>query len=113
MVPHDPSEPPLVLSAYLGCLESYNEDLAIAYFMTAVHKDDFAPMSEALKDFFSQTFGVHLAEVLPCAIGDAYVHFHSPVERERGFLVSRMILGPITSCSLANMMKEKTLAFRI
>ncbi|KAF8749736.1 hypothetical protein HU200_012563 [Digitaria exilis] len=40
-------------------------------------------MSHALKDFFARSYGVHLDEVLPCPIGDAYVCFHSPVERER------------------------------
>ncbi|KAF8676475.1 hypothetical protein HU200_047032 [Digitaria exilis] len=40
-------------------------------------------MLHALKDFFSHAYGVYLAEVLPCPIGDAYVRFHSPVERER------------------------------
>ncbi|KAF8689755.1 hypothetical protein HU200_041673 [Digitaria exilis] len=64
-------------------MESYNEDIAINYFIPEVNKDDFGPMSHALKDFFARSYEVHLDEVLPCPIGDAYVCFHSPVERER------------------------------
>lgn len=83
MVLHEPDEQPRILSAFLGsCMEAYN-DLAIAYFVPEVNKADFVPMAHDLKDYFARVHGVHLAEVLPCAIGDAYVGFLSPVERER------------------------------
>ncbi|KAF8647522.1 hypothetical protein HU200_065348 [Digitaria exilis] len=82
-IPHNPDEVPKILSAYLGaCMETYNEDLAIAYFMPEVNKDDFGPMAHALKEYFARVHGVHLLEVLPCPIGDAYVRVLNPVERE-------------------------------
>nr|CAB3494669.1 unnamed protein product [Digitaria exilis] len=43
-------------------MESYNEDLAIAYFVPEVNKDDFGPMAHDLKDYFTRAHGVHLAE---------------------------------------------------
>lgn len=93
VVPHDAADPPLVLSAYLGCMEAYNEDLAIAYLLPEVNKEDFPIMAEALKNFFACSYGVHLVEVQPCSIGDAFVRFHSPVERER-FLDQIIQFGP-------------------
>ncbi|CAN6248991.1 unnamed protein product [Urochloa humidicola] len=84
VIPHDPSEAPRRLFAYLGgVMEAFNEDLAIAFFTPAVAKQDFDPMAAALKDFFAVSMGVHLAQVQPSPIGDAFVRFHSPVERER------------------------------
>ncbi|CAN6371676.1 unnamed protein product [Urochloa humidicola] len=81
---HDPSEPPRRLHSYIGAYsEKYNEDLAIAFFTPAVSKKDFVPMAAALKDFFTFNMSVRLAEVQPSPIGDAFVRFHSPVERER------------------------------
>ncbi|KAF8662852.1 hypothetical protein HU200_055432 [Digitaria exilis] len=50
-------------------------------------------MSNALKDYFACVHGVHLAEVQPCPIGDAFVRFHSPVERER-FLDQSLQFSP-------------------
>lgn len=82
VVPNYPKAPPLVLSVYIGRMESYNEDLAIAYMVPKVNKVDFEPMAMALKDFFARTYGVHLTKVQSCPIGDAYIRFHSPVERE-------------------------------
>ncbi|CAO2141039.1 unnamed protein product [Urochloa humidicola] len=64
-------------------MDAYNEDLAIAFFTPAVSKQDFDPMAASLKDFFIHSTGVHLAQVQPAPIGDAFIRFHSPVERER------------------------------
>ncbi|CAN6174190.1 unnamed protein product [Urochloa humidicola] len=81
---HDPSEPPRRLYSYIGAYsEKYNEDLAIAFFTPAVSKKDFVPMAAALKDFFTFNMHIRLAEVQPSPVGDAFVRFHSPVERER------------------------------
>nr|TKW21483.1 hypothetical protein SEVIR_4G121900v2 [Setaria viridis] len=74
-------------------MESYNEDLAITYLVPKVNKVDFEPMVAALKEFFVQTHGVHVAEVQPYPIGNAYVLFHNPVERER-FLDKIIQFGP-------------------
>ncbi|CAN6234417.1 unnamed protein product [Urochloa humidicola] len=84
VIPHDPVDAPRRLFAYIGgVMEAHNEDLAIAFFTLAVAKQDFDPMAAALKDFFIHNMSVHLARVQPSPIGDAFVRFHSPVERER------------------------------
>ncbi|CAO2165702.1 unnamed protein product [Urochloa humidicola] len=84
VLPHDPQEPPRRLFAYIGgVMEAHNEDLAIAFFTPAVSKQDFDVMAVALKDFFANSFGTHLLQVQPSPIGDAFVRFMSPVERER------------------------------
>ncbi|CAO2177865.1 unnamed protein product [Urochloa humidicola] len=84
VIPRDPVDPPLILSSYIaGCMDSHNEDLAILHLVSEVNKDDFDAMAAELKDFFIHNHGVRLMEVQPCPIGDAYVPFISPVERER------------------------------
>jgi hypothetical protein len=84
VVPHDPDIPPTRLYSYIaGWSETFNEDLAIAFFVPAVAKDDFEPMAVALKNFFIANHGVCLAEVQPCSLGDAYVRFNNSLERER------------------------------
>ncbi|OEL22969.1 hypothetical protein BAE44_0016012 [Dichanthelium oligosanthes] len=92
--PHDPAVPPMCLFAYIsGCMEEYNEDLAIAFLVPAISKQDFEPMAAALQDFFIQSQGVRLAEVQPSPIGDTFVRFNSPVEHER-FLDRIIQFGP-------------------
>ncbi|CAO2196617.1 unnamed protein product [Urochloa humidicola] len=64
-------------------MDTHNEDLAILHLVPEVNKEDFNAMAAELKEFFALNHGVHLMEVQPCSIGDAYVRFMSPVERER------------------------------
>lgn len=53
VLPRDPAKPPSHLYAYLGgVMDAYNEDLAIAFLLPAVAKEDFQELSEALKSFF-------------------------------------------------------------
>jgi len=61
----------------------FNEDLAIAKLTPPVHKDDFKPLAKELKVFFDEVHQVSVTEILPCPLGDAYVHFGSPLVRER------------------------------
>lgn len=83
MIPRDPTAPLSRLYAYIGgVMDAYNEDLAIAFLFPAVSKEDFQQLMEALKSFFIQKLGVRLLEVHPSPIGDAYVRFSNPVERE-------------------------------
>ncbi|KAF8671755.1 hypothetical protein HU200_049876 [Digitaria exilis] len=82
--PRDPAAPPTRLYAYIGgIMDAYNEDLAIAFLLPAVAKEDFLELAKALKSFFIQNLGVRLMEVQPSPIGDAFVRFGSPIERER------------------------------
>lgn len=84
VLPRDPTVPLTRLYAYIGSvMDSYNEDLAIAFLLPAVAKEDFVHLSEAFKSFFIHDLGVRLLEVQPSHIGDAFVRFSSPVELER------------------------------
>ncbi|KAF8661800.1 hypothetical protein HU200_056755 [Digitaria exilis] len=84
VVPRNPASPPSRMYAYIGgILDAYNKDLAVAFLLSAVAKEDFRELSEALKSFFFQNMGVRLTEVQPAPIRDAFVRFGSPVERER------------------------------
>jgi len=71
-----------------GCYSLCNEDLAIVKLNPPVDKADFKHLAEALRTFFLEVHQVRTTEILPCAIGDAYVRFLSPLDRER-------FLGPI------------------
>lgn len=53
-----------------------------------MEKDDFGSLSNQLRKFFSEVHQVRVTEIQPCAVGDAYVRFSSPLERER-------FLGPV------------------
>nr|CAB3480194.1 unnamed protein product [Digitaria exilis] len=79
-----PNAPPTRLYAYLGgVMDAYNEDLAIAFLLPAVAKEDLQELAEAIKSYFRQELGVRLNEVQPSPIGDAFMRFGSPIERER------------------------------
>lgn len=65
-------------------LERTNENLAIAHLVPLVAKVDFGPMACALHQYLVDQ-GVHAPEIQPCPIGDAFVQFSSPLERQ-GFL---------------------------
>jgi hypothetical protein len=84
VIPHNPEDPPRRLSVYLGgYIDAVNDDIAIAMLVSAVVKEDFNPMAQAITDFFIHQHHVCLMEVRPCTIGDAYVKFSSSLERER------------------------------
>ncbi|RLM93326.1 hypothetical protein C2845_PM08G14400 [Panicum miliaceum] len=89
-----PHQGPSRLYSYIAeRLEVCNNDLTIAFFTPAISKRDFEPMSAALNEFFYQQMGVRLAEVQPSPIGDGFVRFSTPVERER-FLDRIIEFGP-------------------
>ena len=67
----------------MGCYTLFNEDLAIAKLTPPVHKDDFKLLTKELKVFFEEVHQVSVADILPCPLGDAYVRFGSPLDRER------------------------------
>ncbi|KAF8711352.1 hypothetical protein HU200_029381 [Digitaria exilis] len=84
IVSHDPTAPPSRLYAYIdGVMDACNEDLVIAILLPVVAKEDFQHLAEVLKSFFIQNMGVRLSEVQPSPVGDAFVGFSSPVEREK------------------------------
>jgi hypothetical protein len=70
------------------CYTLYNEDLAIVKLNPPVDKVDFKFLAEGLRMFFHDVHQVRIAEIQPCALGDAYVRFLSPLDRER-------FLGPV------------------
>lgn len=79
-----PPHPPLRLEVFVtGCYYQHNEDLAIIKLNPPVNKLDFPILQEALCDYFFSVHEVHLLEVEPCPLGDAYVRFASSIERER------------------------------
>lgn len=93
IVPRDPNAPTSRLYAYIsGVMDAYNEDLASAFLLPEMAKEDLQELAEALKSFFRHNLGVRLLEVQPSPIGDAYVLFGSPVERER-FLDTKIQFG--------------------
>ena len=51
-------------------------------------KRDFKDLAEGLRTFFHEVHQVRTTEILPYALGDAYVRFLSPLDRER-------FMGPI------------------
>jgi hypothetical protein len=71
-----------------GCYTLCNEDLTVVKLNPPVDKRDFKNLTEGLRTFFHEVNQVRITKILPCALGDAYVRFLSPLDRER-------FLGPI------------------
>lgn len=85
-----PHHTPLLHEVFVA--DSYNlanEDMAIVKLEPADEDHDFGSLSNQLRKFFSELHQVRVAEIQPCAVGDAYVRFTSPLDRER-------FLGPIS-----------------
>lgn len=79
-----PLRPPLRHEVFVtGCYSLLNEDLAIAKLTPSVHKDDFKLLAKELKNFLVDVHQVCVTDIQPCPVGDAYVRFCSPLERER------------------------------
>ena len=76
-----------------GCYTLCNEDLAIIKLNPPVDKRDFKDLAKELRTFFHEVHQVRTTEILPCALGDAYVRFLCPLDRER-------FLGPIFSSEI-------------
>lgn len=74
-------------------MDPYNDDVAIAMLILAMAKEEFDLMASALTDYFIHTYNICLAEVQPCALGDAYVRSMCSLERER-FPVRHLQLTP-------------------
>lgn len=83
-----------------GYYSLLNEDLAIVKLDPPVDKADFKLLVESLRTFFHEVHQVQTAEIQPCAVGDAYVRFLSPLDRER-------FLGPIFRFGNYNMLVVK------
>jgi len=84
-----PIRPPLRHEVFVTrCYSPFNEDQAIIKLDPLVHKDDFNLLSKELKVFFRDVHEVRVAEIHQCPLGDAYVRFGSPLEREK-------FLGPV------------------
>lgn len=79
-------------------MDSYNEDLAMAFLLPPVAKKDFQELSETLKSFF-RNLGVRLAEVQLCPIGDAYVHFGIQSNVSGSWILSSLLVMA-TPCNL-------------
>jgi hypothetical protein len=73
--------PPLRQEVYLtSCYSLLNEDLAIVRLSPPVDKADFKNLADGLRTFFHDVHQVRTVEIMPCALGDAYVRFMSPLE---------------------------------
>ena len=66
-----------------GCYNKTNEEMAIVILTPSVHKGDFVQMATELKTYLSDVHQVHGIEIYPCPIGDAYVRFSDPFQRDR------------------------------
>lgn len=66
-----------------GCYNAFNEDLAIVKLEPQVNKEDFGELKLALRVFFEEMHQVRVTDIQPCPLGDAYVHFSTPLEREK------------------------------
>jgi len=75
-----------------GCYNKTNEDLAIAKLSPPVHKEDFHLLARELKAFFRDVHQVYGTEISPCPIGDAFIKFNNPFERDR-FLGPNFMFG--------------------
>jgi len=75
-----------------GCYNKANEDMAIAKLIPPVHKADFWLLARELKAFFRDVHQVCGTEISPCPIGDAFVKFNNPFERDR-FLGPNFVFG--------------------
>ena len=86
-----PPRPPLRQEVFVtGCYALVNEDSAIVKLESPVHKDDFGPLATSLRSFFRDVHQVRVVDIQPCAPGEAYIRFNSPLEREK-------FLGPVFS----------------
>lgn len=84
-----PLRPPLHQEVFVtGCYTLANEDLAIIKLDPPVHKDDFGPLATELRQFLTDVHRAHVSEIQPFPLGDAFVRFGSPLDRER-------FLGPV------------------
>ncbi|OEL23878.1 hypothetical protein BAE44_0015103 [Dichanthelium oligosanthes] len=95
LILHNPMDPPLRLEAYLGgCMDNYNEDLAITMLVLEVNKAGFELIVAELTDFFIQNHYVRLSKVeSPLVI---------PAKMVDG-LSDELIVGPFIGPALALM----------
>lgn len=73
-----------------------NENMAIAITKPSVAKDDFPQLAGRLHSFLQAVHLVRHLEIQRCPLGDAYVRFGNPLERERLFQASPMPFGQYT-----------------
>ncbi|KAF8701495.1 hypothetical protein HU200_033518 [Digitaria exilis] len=92
VLPRDPNAHPSRLHAYIGgVLNACNKDLAIAFLLSAVTKEDIRELAEVLKHFFAQDQGstwLHWSSPLPLPLvpyssfdDDSMVEISSPPAR--------------------------------
>lgn len=70
--------------AFLGALtEKCNENVAIATIIPSVDKADFQTVASELRRVMQQQYRVINLEIQPSPIGDVFVTFNSPLQRQR------------------------------
>jgi hypothetical protein len=77
-----------------------------------VDKTDFKHLAEGLRTFFHEVHQVWTTEILPCTIGDAYVRFLSPLDRER-FLGPVFQFGNYAMSLVKNDAAENAISFQL
>ncbi|CAO2189293.1 unnamed protein product [Urochloa humidicola] len=85
--------PVRMISFLAFSLDKVNEDLAIAVTVPPVAKEDFSPFARELHRFLIDNRVLH-PEIQPCPMGEAFVRFDSPMQRD-SFVLSdpRPFLG--------------------
>nr|CAB3499796.1 unnamed protein product [Digitaria exilis] len=82
LVPREVAREPSRLRSFLAfSLEKSNEDLAIVITEPRISKDDFWPFGRELRAFL-HSHQVQDPEIQQCPMGEAYVRFDSPMQRE-------------------------------
>nr|CAB3470618.1 unnamed protein product [Digitaria exilis] len=82
LVPREVVREPSRLRSFLAfSLEKSNEDLAIVITEPWISKDDFWPFARELRAFL-HAHQVQDPEIQQCPMGEAYVRFDSPMQRE-------------------------------
>ncbi|CAN6252337.1 unnamed protein product [Urochloa humidicola] len=82
LVPREIVKEPTRMRCFLAfSIEKANEDLAIAITDPKIAKDDFWPFARELRHFLLDN-GVHEPEVQQCPMGEAFVKFDSPLQRD-------------------------------
>ncbi|CAO2199834.1 unnamed protein product [Urochloa humidicola] len=86
LVPREVLREPVCFRSFIApSLEKTNEDLTIAIIVPPIAKEDFGPFARELQHYLID-HGIHYPEIQQCPIGEAFVRFDSPMQKE-GFSV--------------------------
>ncbi|CAO2168125.1 unnamed protein product [Urochloa humidicola] len=82
LIPREVDREPMRMRSFLAfSLDKVNEDLAIAITVPPVAKIDFVPFARELHRYLLD-HQVRHSEIQQCPMGEAFVHFDSPMQRD-------------------------------